>query len=186
MSLICRLVRRSLGDEIKRLGITGSPFCVFVNCNKCWPCTGAGNAQALSAKQKGIHITNPVRTTLYRTAAWPSSRKNIMHGWWFTIPGQRYVASQRGGCTRVYRYVVVRTRLQNQRKIVNFFVLRAFMKKHKKYSMAILCIWLYTECWGDFNSKQLSCQKFLQNPFLGCLWSPWRGKINNSAVESVT
>ena len=27
ISLICRLVRRSLGDEIKRLGITGSPFC---------------------------------------------------------------------------------------------------------------------------------------------------------------
>ena len=43
---------------------------------------------------------------------------------------------------------------------------------------------LLTVCWGDFNSKQLSCQKFLQNPFLGCLWSPWRGKIIWSAVES--
>ena len=26
--------------------------------------------------------------------------------------------------------------------------------------------------------------KFLQNPFLGCQWSPWRGKIIWSAVES--
>ena len=33
-----------------------------------------------------------------------------------------------------------------------------------------------TECWGDFNSKQFARQKFLQIPFLGRLWSPWRGK----------
>ena len=25
-----------------------------------------------------------------------------------------------------------------------------------------------TECWYDFNSKQLSHEKFFQNPFLGC------------------
>ena len=51
----------------------------------------------------------------------------------------------------------------------------------------VLCEFFFssnTECWRDFNSKQLSCQKFLQNPFLGCQWSPWRGKIIWSAVES--
>ena len=32
------------------------------------------------------------------------------------------------------------------------------------------------------NSKQFARQKFLQIPFLGCLWSPWRGKIIWSAV----
>ena len=42
----------------------------------------------------------------------------------------------------------------------------------------------HTERWGDFNSKQLPFEKFLQNPFLGCQWSPWRGKIIWSAVES--
>ena len=42
----------------------------------------------------------------------------------------------------------------------------------------------FTACWYDFNSKQLPFEKFLQNPFLGCLWSPWTGKIIWSAVES--
>ena len=41
-----------------------------------------------------------------------------------------------------------------------------------------------TACWYDFNSKQLSFEKFLQNPFLGCLWSPWTVKIILSAVEA--
>ena len=36
---------------------------------------------------------------------------------------------------------------------------------------------LYTECWGESNSKKKLPQKFLQNTFLGCLWSPWRGKM---------
>ena len=33
-----------------------------------------------------------------------------------------------------------------------------------------------TACWGDFNSKELSFQKFLQNPFLGCQWNVLKGK----------
>ena len=41
-----------------------------------------------------------------------------------------------------------------------------------------------TACWYDFNSKQLPFEKFLQNPFLGCLWSPWTGKIIWSAIEA--
>ena len=32
--------------------------------------------------------------------------------------------------------------------------------------------WSLTECWGDFNPKQLMFEKFLQNPFLVCQWSP--------------
>ena len=44
----------------------------------------------------------------------------------------------------------------------------------RNYSLPRLKTFLFkyccaTECWGDFNSKQLSCQKFHQNPFLGCL-----------------
>ena len=42
----------------------------------------------------------------------------------------------------------------------------------------------YTARWDDFNSKQLAHKKFLQNPFLGCLWSVWEGKIIKSAVEA--
>ena len=42
----------------------------------------------------------------------------------------------------------------------------------------------FTACWDDFNSKQLPFKKFLQNPFLGCLWSVWEGKIIKSAVEA--
>ena len=41
-----------------------------------------------------------------------------------------------------------------------------------------------TARWDDFNSKQLAHKKFLQNPFLGCLWSVWEGKIIKSAVEA--
>ena len=44
-----------------------------------------------------------------------------------------------------------------------------FLKKSKNKPMNRL---YGTECWGDFNPKQLMFKKFLQNPFLGCQWSP--------------
>ena len=42
-----------------------------------------------------------------------------------------------------------------------------------------------TACWGDFNSKELPCQKFLQNPFLGCQWSVLEGKWIICTVEAI-
>ena len=66
-----------------------------------------------------------------------------------------------------------------------------------RYSMHIACQtrfvyekWLpnystITVCWGDFNSKQLSFLKFLQNPFLGCQWSVLEGKRNFCTVGSL-
>ena len=42
-----------------------------------------------------------------------------------------------------------------------------------------------TECWGGFNSKQLSFEKFLQNSFLGCQWSVLEGKWISCTVEAI-
>ena len=56
-------------------------------------------------------------------------------------------------------------------------------QKSEIFFTSFVHYWGATECWGHFNSKQLFHGKFLQNPFLGCLWSPWRGKIIWSAVE---
>ena len=45
---------------------------------------------------------------------------------------------------------------------------------------------LFTECWGNFNSRQFAYQKFLQNPFLECQWSVLEGKRNFCTVGSAT
>ena len=53
------------------------------------------------------------------------------------------------------------------------------------FTWNVLSHLMSTECWGDFNSKQLSRKKFLQNPFLGCLWSILEGKWIICTVEAI-